>query len=358
MQGEYKLGQAEHLKIFKNRILPEFLGPTTAQDEPVAIITGGQPGAGKARLVALAYRELEARGGAVVVDADMLRAHHPEYARLVHSGNLNAANLTHADAGEWAVRLRASAIEGRRNIIIDQTSRDPAAFEAICQELRKGGVTRIELRAMAVPPAVSRLRIFARYESQLEHGGGRFSTRGNHDAAYEGLAKTIGLVAAKGLVDGIKLYNADHVEIHSNERLEGKWASPASPAAALQLERTRPITSSERTGYIASLFDVLDRAMQRRAGARYMDDVRGLAKELGEDLPLGQPGEIYRGRIVHVGEMEIIQRTEQGLVEHKKLLVRDAEKVQVGLDASIEYDGAGRGVAKLQERGHEAGRRR
>lgn len=357
MRDDYKLGQAEHLRIYSRRILPEFLASTEPRERPVAIITGGQPGAGKARLVADAYREMAGQGRAVVVDADMLRAHHPDYARLVHSGNLEAANLTHADASEWAVRLRASAMAGRRNLIVDQTSRDPAAFAAMCDQLREGKVARIELRAMAVTSAVSRLRTFARYESQLEHGGGRFSTRNNHDAAYEGLAKTIELVEAKGLVDVVRLFNADHVEIHRNERSKGGWTSPATTSAALALERTRPITSSERTGYIASLFDVIDRAVQRRAGAPYLDQVRALAKEFGDDLPLGVPGEIYTGPIVHVGEEEVVQRTERGLVEHKRLLLRGAEELTVGKEATIEYDGRGRGAAKAQaQQGGRAGR--
>ena len=33
----------------------------------------------------------------------------------------NAANLTHADCGPWANRLLRAGVEGRRNIIIDQT---------------------------------------------------------------------------------------------------------------------------------------------------------------------------------------------------------------------------------------------
>lgn len=359
MPDDYKLGPAEHMQIFARRILPAFLTDTVAQASPVAIITGGQPGAGKSKLVARAYRELAQRGGAVVIDADMLRAYHPQYAQLVHSGDLSAANHTHADAAQWAVRLRASAIAARRNVIIDQTSRDPEAFAAICEELRAGGVGTIEFRVMAVTAAVSRLRIFARYEEQYEHGGGRFSTRSKHDDAYAGVVRTVTRVEAEGLVDAIQFYDANHDEIHRDTRGPTGWLSPASPAAILSLERSRPITSSERTTYIASLFDVIDRAMHRRAGAPYINEVRELTRELGDDLPLAQPGETYEGRIVRAGGAEIVQLIKgRGLVEHKRALLRDSETLRTGEWSTIEYNSAGQGRvvgegAKKHGRGRE-----
>lgn len=58
------------------------LARTTAQENPKAILLGGQPGSGKSALAAEAIRELRANGGAVVIDADRMREENPRYKQL------------------------------------------------------------------------------------------------------------------------------------------------------------------------------------------------------------------------------------------------------------------------------------
>ncbi|MCW5259655.1 hypothetical protein D5045_05050 [Verminephrobacter eiseniae] len=63
--------------------------------------------------------------GYVLVDADKMRAYHPDYTQLMCAD----------DCGPWATRWLCGGVVGRRNIIIDQTSREPAAMEKMVQVL-------------------------------------------------------------------------------------------------------------------------------------------------------------------------------------------------------------------------------
>ena len=97
------------------------LARTTAQENPKAILLGGQPGSGKSALAAEAIRELRANGGAVVIDADRMREENPRYKQLSREDPQHAADRTQKEAGEWATRLTLAAVENRRNLVVDGT---------------------------------------------------------------------------------------------------------------------------------------------------------------------------------------------------------------------------------------------
>jgi len=168
----------------------------------------------------------------------------------------NAANLTHADCGPWANRLLRDGVEGRRNIIIDQTSRDPEALAKMTVGLRQAGY-RVELHVMAVAAAVSEQRIHERYEGQKEASGfGRFSTKDKHDEAYAGVHATVGAAERGNLVDRLVLYDKSAQPIYENRLENGAWRSAPGADQAMKAERTRPMTLQERREYAAG-FDAL-----------------------------------------------------------------------------------------------------
>ena len=168
----------------------------------------------------------------------------------------NAANLTHADCGPWANRLLRDGVEGRRNIIIDQTSRDPEALAKMTVGLRQAGY-RVELHVMAVAAAVSEQRIHERYEGQKEASGfGRFSTKDKHDEAYAGVHASVGAAERGNLVDRLVLYDKSAQPIYENRLENGTWRAAPGADRAMQTERTRPMTLQERREYAAG-FDAL-----------------------------------------------------------------------------------------------------
>ncbi|HBN8007496.1 TPA: zeta toxin family protein [Pseudomonas aeruginosa] len=245
MTNPFQLSPEEHDAIYR-LIEARYLPKSQPQEQPTAIITGGQPGSGKSGITTQAKSELAERGGYVLIDADKLRTFSPLYRAALEADDREAANLTHADAGRWSQRLTLAGAQGRRNLIIDQTSKDAASVENLAGQL-KGAGYRVELRVMAVNERFSEQRIHTRYEEQKAiQGHGRFSTKNNHDAAYVGVASAVEAIEQRRSVDALYLYDKNHHRISENTLQDGEWTRPMTAARSMQAERNRPLTLDER----------------------------------------------------------------------------------------------------------------
>ena len=95
----YRLSETEHQRIFVNRIQPDLFGKVFFAKNPVAVILGGQPGAGKSASIFAAVNELAKHGGAVKILGDELRSCHPQYQNLLEEDDKTAAFYTDRDSG-------------------------------------------------------------------------------------------------------------------------------------------------------------------------------------------------------------------------------------------------------------------
>ena len=241
--NDYKLSDEEHNKVFE-KIEAHYLPKSQPVEKPLAIITGGQPGAGKSGLTELAKARMK-EGGFVLVDADKMRSFHPSWQRALQADDKNAADLTHSDAGAWAGKLLRLAVESSRNVIIDQTSRDPESFASLAGRLQASGY-RVEAHFMASHPEVSAQRIVTRYENEkAQFGVGRFSNADKHDAAFAGLGKTVEAIEPGKLVDALALYNSEGRQIYSNALENGRWRSGATASAVFHGETSRALTPGD-----------------------------------------------------------------------------------------------------------------
>jgi len=239
-----KLNIERHEAIYAKEIISYYLPMSRPQEQPCAVITGGQLGSGKSSLAALAIKRFQ-DSGYVLVDADKMRPYHPDYSKLLRFDDKKAANLTHGDCGPWATRLMRDGMAGRRNLIIDQTSRDPAAMAAMSRGLQQAGY-RVELHVMAVPANVSEQRIHQRYEGQRARDGfGRFSTKDKHDEAFSGVAITVAVAETQKQVDRLCLYDRFAQPIYDNQIVHGQWQHPPHANQVLVAERSRTMTPEE-----------------------------------------------------------------------------------------------------------------
>lgn len=263
MVNSYELDKAEHDRRYA-KIAAKYLA-CEAQENPRAIIIGGQPGSGKGQLTQQAAREMAKEGGFVLVDVDTLRDRHPQNRELMSENDREAANLTHSDASKWAKRLTNDAIEGRRNIIIDQTSKSPDSLVARTTQLREAGY-QVEFRVMAVNAEISEQRIHTRYENQKAlDGAGRFVPKEVHDAAYVGLPETLSAVERGKTVDVLKVHNKDQKVIDENTLQNGEWKKPPQARAALESERNRPLTLQEHKEQVAAYTKLAEMLEKRGA---------------------------------------------------------------------------------------------
>lgn len=247
------------------RVEREALDASREQTSPVAILVGGQPGAGKTALARQAMTEMRERGGAVLIDADRMRENLPQYGRLLREQPQHAADLTQADAGRWSVSLTTAAALAHRNLVIDGTMRNPENLRNLARRLGERGYT-LEVRGVAMPADVSLTRAQLRTEREIATTGvGRVVNPDQHDQAYAGMLETVALLEREKAVHRIQIVDRHHQEVYRNELAHGEWRETPAAAAAISRERDRPMTHEELSVHAQTLGDIL--AMRTVRGA-------------------------------------------------------------------------------------------
>ena len=290
MSGEddrlrYALPDDSHEHIFQRRVLPSLLPVSGSGGVPVAVILGGQPGAGKTQLLNAASRELRAIGATVVINGDDLRPFHPAYERLQETDPLNAARYTDHDSGRWVEKLIAAAQERRVNLVIESTMRRPDVFVRTGGQLRSAGY-EIEARALAVPERVSWQGVHQRYEATLAvAGAARFSAREAHDAGAAGMLDTLRRIEQDRLADRVLIASRTGAVLYDNRLENGVWREAPRAADVVQAERSRPRTSDELREFEQVWSGILGSMRDRRAPA---DELARVQRQATEDLQVLQ----------------------------------------------------------------------
>ena len=199
-------------RIFEWKIRPTLdNGETDAELRPVLILVGGQPGAGKTRSV-LRARHDHPKAARVV--GDDFRRHHPEYNSAMDTDPLRMPEVTAQAAGAWVEMSLEYLRESQRSVILETTLRQPQVVADTISTFRDAGY-EVELRALAVPAALSRLGTLTRYTQQVaEQGAGRWTFREYHDNAFANMLDTVERVVAEGLVNRLLVITRSGVVLH------------------------------------------------------------------------------------------------------------------------------------------------
>jgi UDP-N-acetylglucosamine kinase len=213
------LSERDHQHLFWHEIaplyFPEGLGRAAA---PTAAFLGGQPGAGRTRLLHEVTAALTAQGPTVVIGGADLRPFHPADGHLQRTDPLGAAHATDPDTPRWVEMLIA---EGRRrgvHLVIDGSLGRPEVFAHRAGALRAAGY-RVEAHVLAVSPEWSWQGVHQRRERLIAQGGAsRAPTRDAHDAAVAGLLRTVAAIDADGLADHVRVTTRAGQTIDQNSR--------------------------------------------------------------------------------------------------------------------------------------------
>ncbi|MCP3042217.1 MULTISPECIES: zeta toxin family protein [Xanthomonas] len=204
-----------HEQILREQILtaPDFIN-STAQQQPKAVILGGQPGAGKGGLVAQAKAELDQN--AVTIDPDELRRHHPRVADFRRENPYEWSGRTHKDASSWADELRMAATAEKKNLIFDTTLSDGKwASETLIKGLQEQGY-EVEVRAVASPKLESEHGVDERFTANTDRQGyGRHVPEGARDAIYGKLPVSLDTIHANSNVP-IRIFNREGIELYDS----------------------------------------------------------------------------------------------------------------------------------------------
>lgn len=279
----YRFDAARHQEIFDKGIKPLIFAGAKRAENPVAVIFGGQPGAGKSAAVDQAMLDLAQRGGAVQIVGDDLRSYHPQHAQLMKRDDKTAAFYTDRDTGLWVEKAIAHAKAQQVNLVIEGTMRDGSKVAATMESLRAAGY-EIEARALAVNPLLSQQGILQRYESQkADRGEGRMTTQEAHQAAFDGMLVTLERIERDKLADRVTICRRGAEVLYFNELQGWQWVRKPQARGVVEAERRRAMMWQELRNY-ARGFDELAAQLarpERHASAgeiRAMDDLRRQAQ--------------------------------------------------------------------------------
>lgn len=229
--GEHdtRLSDSEHARVFEETVLADADLPSkTTLEHPKAIILAGQPGAGKGGLTQAARSEL--KNDAVVIDPDSLRDAHPKVADFRSAHPYTWADDTHPDASAWAKELRAAAVEGRKNLILDMTLGDGDKAVALINDLKANGYD-IEVRAVAANRLESELGVDARFAKKVDiEGHGRYVPEGIREQVYRDLPGNLDQVATRTRTP-VRIFDREGVELYDSR------TDTRLPGAALEEAR-------------------------------------------------------------------------------------------------------------------------
>lgn len=194
---DYRLEDGELAAIFEFSIVPALFGEAQQSDDPLAILVGGQPGAGKSRAGAAAV--FDCQQPIVEIIGDDLRAYHPSYLALLALEPSAMPNATAQAAGAWVERCIQYAAQRRISVLVEGTFRDPDVATRTALQFRVRGY-RIQVNLVAVAAPISHLAIADRFVTGiLEQGHGRFTALAAHDNAMKSLPTTMKALQAAAM---------------------------------------------------------------------------------------------------------------------------------------------------------------
>ncbi len=280
MDDAFKLDEKTHQRIYKEIECEQF-SFTKPVDNPRVIITGGQPGSGKSRILDLSKAEFHDRN-VVLINGDEYRQYHPMLDRIKEVDDKRLAEFTDPDCRIWTKRLFDKAIETRRNIIFESTLRDPGPISETMKVLRDQGY-HLKIKIVATPRWSSITAIFARYEDQkATQGYGRWSAFSSHDAGFEGLPRTVGHIENNRLVDEIQVYSRSLQLLYENDLRTPKGKSSA--LIAIDKERDRSPNSKELIDFQNRWLRILELMMARTAPRKEIESAREIKNKLEQEF--------------------------------------------------------------------------
>jgi Zeta toxin len=223
------LDKETHARILSEKVIPNSgLNDVLSHEKPKAIILAGQPGAGKGGLARTA--KFEFSGDVVKIDPDELRDAHPRLKEFQKVHPYTWADDTHADASQWAKELRAAAVDGRKNIIIDTTLGNGNSAVDTIKELQGKGYD-VEIRAVAAHRLESELGVNGRFSESLdEKGYGRYVPEKLRGEVYNALPNNLDLVQKETGIP-VRIFNREGAEFYDSR------TSTLQPSVALEEAR-------------------------------------------------------------------------------------------------------------------------
>ena len=127
----YKPLSEDSVKKIALKYFNEYQHKAKPQEKPIALLIGGQSGAGKSGASRYAQRLLREQGGYIRIDADRMRE------ELPNENKSYPSDVTQKDAGRLVITLRQATLLAKKNFIEEGTFRDPEGTRKFVDRLKK-----------------------------------------------------------------------------------------------------------------------------------------------------------------------------------------------------------------------------
>lgn len=249
--SDYFLTEKQLRDRFEERVRDFVFSGYSPQMEPVLVLLGGQPAAGKSQAMAAAEHRHAGRQ-LVPLTGDELRAFHLQYQELLDEQPLLFPNATAQASGAWVRMSIEHARTHRYSLMLEGVFRNPEMTVATAEEFATIG-HRVELVGLGVRAERSRLDSLHRYLD-----AGRWTPPTAHDGSYQMMPETIAAAEASLAVQRITLTDRTGAELYVNERLnDGRWSREPAGAEALHAIRTRLFPPDEVAGWLTRHRDIV-----------------------------------------------------------------------------------------------------
>jgi len=171
--------------------------------QKIAVVVGGQPGAGKTNCITNTKRAL--RQNCVIIDNDAFRNYHPLVTDIKKWHPSLFTDCTDQLSFKATPRMIDIMSDAGYNLVIHQTLKSNLIADDAITKLRNKGYVVI-VRALAVSDLESKMSMIERSQALIEElGYCRWVPKQNHDVAYAGLPKTVEYMQQSGKYDMIEI---------------------------------------------------------------------------------------------------------------------------------------------------------
>jgi len=274
--AEGALTEKENFRIYEDEGIYEehSKNVTPNQEQPVAIILGGQNASGKSTLGKQYWEEYETKGGIAKVDGDELRDFHPKFKEYCQTDDKYMAAYTAKDSGRWTERLIDDLSRNKCNLIVETTLRNKEAVTGMVEIASNRGYD-IQAKIFVVSYDKSMLGTYARYEKvKAERNGGRFVFEHALNAAYKGMPETLQALKEQNKCSCIHLYTREGTLFEGDYRKN-------DIVGMVQKERCREYTPKE-INFLKDGWKKIEEMMQAR-GAK-QEEYREIADRMANRI--------------------------------------------------------------------------
>ena len=196
IKKQYELSEEEFQEMYKQAKELIIGNCKPSKTIPTAIVTGGQPGAGKIGLVLKSKRDLSNIGeDVVVIDSDIYRGLYKNSMEIAEKHPELYSEITDKATGGITKMLLAEMMEKGYNFIFEGTMGKINIIESLKEAPVKFNVIA---RLIATSREESLLSVFERYILMIQNMGiGRFATIKAHDSRYESFTEIAQLLEGK-----------------------------------------------------------------------------------------------------------------------------------------------------------------